>query len=131
MLGNEPKTCSALRGEINNADGIFPFFQEALIKEETDMLGYWEILIIFLIVLLIFGGKKIPEVAKGLGKGIREFKKAKDEITDSFHDAMDDDTAASGSKLSEGGGAEKKKSKSKDKKKRKDGKKDKKGSKKK
>ncbi len=36
-----------------------------------------ELIIIFLIVLLIFGGKKIPEIAKGLGKGIREFKSAK------------------------------------------------------
>ena len=48
-------------------------------------------MLIFLLVLLIFGGKKIPEVAKGLGKGIREFKKAKDEITDSFQDAINDD----------------------------------------
>lgn len=65
------------------------------VKEETDMVGYWEILLIFLLVLLIFGGKKIPEVAKGLGKGIREFKKAKDEITDSFQDAINDDGAPS------------------------------------
>jgi sec-independent protein translocase protein TatA len=33
-----------------------------------------ELLIIFLIVILLFGGKKLPEIAKGLGKGIREFK---------------------------------------------------------
>jgi len=33
-----------------------------------------ELLIIFLIVILLFGGKKIPEIAKGLGKGIRDFK---------------------------------------------------------
>ncbi|MBC8486685.1 MAG: twin-arginine translocase TatA/TatE family subunit [Bacteroidetes bacterium] len=36
--------------------------------------GIWEILIIAVIVLLLFGGKKIPELMKGLGKGIREFK---------------------------------------------------------
>jgi sec-independent protein translocase protein TatA len=40
-------------------------------------LGPPELIIIFLIVLLIFGGKKIPEIAKGLGKGIKEFKSAK------------------------------------------------------
>ena len=40
------------------------------------MPGHWEWVIVFLIVLLIFGGKKIPEIAKGLGKGIREFKSA-------------------------------------------------------
>ena len=36
--------------------------------------GIWEILIIAVIVLLIFGGKKIPEMMRGMGKGIREFK---------------------------------------------------------
>ena len=46
------------------------------------MIGAWEIVLIFLVILLIFGGKKIPEIARGLGKGLREFKKAKDEITD-------------------------------------------------
>lgn len=46
------------------------------------MIGAWEIVLIFLVILLIFGGKKIPEIARGLGKGLREFKKAKDDITD-------------------------------------------------
>jgi len=39
-------------------------------------IGKGEVLIILLVVLLLFGAKKIPELAKGLGKGIREFKKA-------------------------------------------------------
>ncbi|MFV0305759.1 MAG: twin-arginine translocase TatA/TatE family subunit [Moheibacter sp.] len=38
--------------------------------------GGWEILIIVLVVLLLFGGKKIPELMKGLGSGIKEFKDA-------------------------------------------------------
>ena len=38
------------------------------------MLGTWEIISIVLVVLLIFGGKKIPELMRGLGKGIRSFK---------------------------------------------------------
>lgn len=37
--------------------------------------GLWEILAILLVVLLLFGGKKIPELMKGMGKGIKEFKK--------------------------------------------------------
>jgi sec-independent protein translocase protein TatA len=41
-------------------------------------LGITEIVVILLIVLLLFGGKKIPELMKGLGKGIKEFKDAKD-----------------------------------------------------
>ena len=47
-------------------------------------LGMPELIFIFLIVLLIFGGKKIPEIARGIGKGIREFRKAKDDVTDSL-----------------------------------------------
>jgi sec-independent protein translocase protein TatA len=39
-------------------------------------LGVQELMIIFLIIIVLFGAKKIPEMAKGLGKGIREFKRA-------------------------------------------------------
>ena len=37
-------------------------------------LGFWEILLIVLVILLLFGGKKIPELMKGLGKGVKSFK---------------------------------------------------------
>ena len=37
-------------------------------------LGTWEIVVIVLVVLLLFGGKKIPELMKGLGKGVKSFK---------------------------------------------------------
>lgn len=40
------------------------------------VVGPWQIVIIAILVLLLFGGKKIPEFMKGLGEGIREFKKA-------------------------------------------------------
>ena len=43
-------------------------------------IGFQELLIIFLLVLLLFGAKRIPEVGKALGKGIREFKRASKEI---------------------------------------------------
>jgi sec-independent protein translocase protein TatA len=39
------------------------------------MPGYWQIILIVLVVLLLFGGKKIPELMKGIGRGTREFKK--------------------------------------------------------
>lgn len=45
-------------------------------------LGGWEILLILLVLLIFFGAKRIPELAKGLGKGIREFKDATTEIKD-------------------------------------------------
>jgi len=37
-------------------------------------IGVWELVLVFIILLLIFGGKKIPELARGLGAGIRNFK---------------------------------------------------------
>ncbi len=43
-------------------------------------LGPFEILLIFLVILLVFGAKRIPEIARGLGKGIREFKAATSEL---------------------------------------------------
>ncbi len=43
------------------------------------MPGGWELVLIVGVVLLLFGGKKIPELAKGLGKGIKDFKKAVNE----------------------------------------------------
>lgn len=42
--------------------------------------GGWEWIIIVLVILLFFGAKRIPELARGLGKGINEFRKAQDEI---------------------------------------------------
>ena len=45
-------------------------------------LGFQEILVIALIVLLFFGGKKIPELMRGLGKGVKSFKEGVNEVTD-------------------------------------------------
>lgn len=45
-------------------------------------IGGQEILIILLIVLVLFGGRKIPELMKGLGKGVREYKKAMNNVED-------------------------------------------------
>ena len=54
------------------------------------MLGTWEIVIIVLVILLLFGGKKLPELARGLGKGLREFKNAKRDIEKEVNNAVDD-----------------------------------------
>jgi len=51
------------------------------------MPGGWELVIIVLVVILLFGAKKIPELAKGLGKGIREFKDATKEIKDEIDES--------------------------------------------
>lgn len=53
-------------------------------------LGGWEIVLILAVVLILFGAKKLPELAKGLGQGIKEFKKATRDVTDEIQSAMDD-----------------------------------------
>lgn len=52
--------------------------------------GFWEIVIIALIVLLIFGGKKIPELMKGLGKGVKSFKEGMKEVEDDVKEIKKD-----------------------------------------
>jgi sec-independent protein translocase protein TatA len=59
-------------------------------------LGGWEWIIVLLAVLLLFGAKKIPELARGLGQGIKEFKKATKEVTDEIQNAPMDSTAQTG-----------------------------------
>ena len=53
--------------------------------------GGWEIVLILAVVLILFGAKKLPELAQGLGKGIKEFKKATREVTDEIQSAVDQD----------------------------------------
>jgi sec-independent protein translocase protein TatA len=48
-------------------------------------IGVPEILLILLVILILFGARRLPEIGKGLGKGIREFKKASREITDEIN----------------------------------------------
>ncbi len=45
-------------------------------------MGFSEILLIFLVILLLFGAKKLPEVARGMGQALREFRKAAREVED-------------------------------------------------
>ena len=54
-------------------------------------LGGGEILLILFIIFLLFGAKKLPELAKGLGKGINEFKKASKDIKDEVEQAIDEE----------------------------------------
>jgi sec-independent protein translocase protein TatA len=53
-------------------------------------LGGGEIILILALILILFGARKLPELAKGLGQGIKEFKKATKEVTDEVQSAMDD-----------------------------------------
>ena len=51
-------------------------------------LGATELILIFLVILVFFGSKKIPELAQGLGKGIREFRKATREVQDDVENGV-------------------------------------------
>ena len=54
------------------------------------VVGPWQIIIIILAIIILFGGKKIPEIARGLGLGLKEFKKATREIKDEVQNAAKD-----------------------------------------
>jgi sec-independent protein translocase protein TatA len=55
------------------------------------MIGTWEIVAIVLLVVLLFGGKKIPELMKGLGKGVKSFKEGMKEVEKEVKDAVKED----------------------------------------
>jgi len=57
-----------------------------LVASLTNLAGP-DLLIILLIVLVLFGAKKLPELARGMGQAVKEFQKAKDEFTDELHKA--------------------------------------------
>ena len=56
-----------------------------------DLFSGSHIILIALVVLLLFGGKKIPELMRGLGRGIREFKDAKDNVKKEIEDHINND----------------------------------------
>jgi len=64
-------------------------------------LGYPEMVVIFLIILLLFGAKKLPQLARGVGKSMGEFKKAKDEFEHEITRAEDEVTTEVTSKPKE------------------------------
>jgi len=58
-------------------------------------MGGGEMVLVFAAILVLFGAKKIPEFAKGLGQGIKEFKKASREVTDEFNSNVSNETHSS------------------------------------
>jgi sec-independent protein translocase protein TatA len=53
-------------------------------------LGFPELILIFVVALLVFGPKKLPELGKSLGKGLREFKRATDDLKSNWEDQIKD-----------------------------------------
>jgi sec-independent protein translocase protein TatA len=58
-------------------------------------LGIWELLIILVVVLLIFGPRRLPEMAKGLGQSVREFRKGIRDMKNDFEEGAGEDATAS------------------------------------
>jgi Tat protein translocase TatB subunit len=56
-------------------------------------IGFQEMLLIMVVVLIFFGPKRLPDLAKSLGKGLAEFKKASEEVKKSIDDVMKEETA--------------------------------------
>ena len=55
------------------------------------MIGTWEIVAIVLVILLLFGGKKIPELMHGIGKGVKSFKQGMKDVEKEIQDVEDSD----------------------------------------
>ena len=70
------------------------------------MIGYTELILIFLVVFLLFGAKRIPELATALGKASHEFKKAKDGLVSETEEMMNaaEKNAEAEDKLKQNGG---------------------------
>jgi sec-independent protein translocase protein TatA len=59
-----------------------------------------DLIVILLIILVLFGAKKLPELARGMGQAVKEFQKAKDEFSDELHKAAKSETEAAKSNVS-------------------------------
>ena len=75
---------------------IFSSYQLAFFN-----LGPWEILLVLIVVLVLFGAKRLPELARGLGLGINEFRDAVDSSKKEIMDAVDSEQPIEKSKDSE------------------------------
>lgn len=54
------------------------------------VIGPWQIVILALLIVLLFGGKKIPELMKGIGKGVKSFKEGMNEVEDQINKSDED-----------------------------------------
>jgi sec-independent protein translocase protein TatA len=78
-----PPVCLTLRLEMTGF-----WFMNALL---FGFIGMWETVAILAVILVLFGAKKVPELARGLGQGIKEFKKATKEVNDDIQRVFDED----------------------------------------
>ncbi len=58
------------------------------LMNQAGFFGGWEVVVIFAAILLLFGGRKIPELMRGIGRGIREFNSAKEQVKANLEEGM-------------------------------------------
>jgi sec-independent protein translocase protein TatA len=86
--GNSPGSLKFLATRRN---GLMLAVEMSLLASFMNLAGP-DLIVILLIVLVLFGAKKLPELARGMGQAVKEFQKAKDEFNDELHKAGKSDT---------------------------------------
>ena len=86
--GSSPASLKFLATQRN---GLMLAVEMSLLASFMNLAGP-DLIVILLIVLVLFGAKKLPELARGMGQAVKEFQKAKDEFNDELHKAGKSDT---------------------------------------
>jgi sec-independent protein translocase protein TatA len=82
---------SSLKFLATPRNGLMFILEMSLLASFMNLAGP-DLIVILLIVLVLFGAKKLPELARGMGQAVKEFQKAKDEFNDELHKAGKSDT---------------------------------------
>src|ERR1700745_125533 len=91
---NQSSACSwpaSLKFLATRRNGLMLTVEMSVLASFMNLAGP-DLIVILLIVLVLFGAKKLPELARGMGQAVKEFQKAKDEFNDELHKAGKSDT---------------------------------------
>src|SRR6266568_2383565 len=94
-LRSPPPTCSStsLKFLATQRNSLMLAVEMSLLASFMNLAGP-DLIVILLIILVLFGAKKLPELARGMGQAVKEFQKAKDEFNDELHKAGKSETDA-------------------------------------
>ena len=84
-------SCASLKFLATRRNGLMLAVEMSLVASFMNLAGP-DLIVILLIILVLFGAKKLPELARGMGQAVKEFQKAKDEFNDELHKAGKSDT---------------------------------------
>jgi sec-independent protein translocase protein TatA len=82
---------ASLKFLATRRNGLMLLLEMSLLASFMNLAGP-DLIVILLIILVLFGAKKLPELARGMGQAVKEFQKAKDEFNDELHKAGQSDT---------------------------------------